>query len=833
MLRRTNLSFFTSSTIITLRRAAAGAVAATSSTASAATPSSSSSTASPKSSKKQSSKKSQQQKQQQQIAQVQTQVSVQQQQAPSSPSSAKKHLARRIAPRIQHEGNERDEAEDEPKLRVGVLLPHNEGTWEVDDIRCNPSIFTSDELKKHFVYETFTIRKQSAYKQLRQITSEDSCDAFWNLCDGAREESRTGEDTVKILESLNVPFTGADSQGFEPSKIEMKMLLAAAGIKTPNFAVLDRSDLIPPPSSGMTKESSSSGGCGGGGGDDDDSAMLDVGSTAAAASKAKAHNEGIIKACSHLRFPVIVKHISGYGSVGITKDSKCETMAQLIKKVKKFVKDFDVALVEEFVIGEEGTVFVCGDEASPIGCHVFPPLMIPVPGGPNEFLFFDKKWKDLKALGDLPSAAEVAADNVSDKYHFLEKGKPLTDKIEKMAANAFMHIMHGVGYGRCDFRIDHVTKEPLFLEINPNCGIFLPNEETGTHIEGSGDFADMMIEQEWGHDKFIRSQIEIAMKQQRARIPWWTHSYSSSAGSFLTKAARSVPRLTRVFGDIVRPVPVVCRTLYDCTVKHNKLADQDSSTRVGCVISRADMNTNNSVMLQHSCQPNCALVHSNTVELATIRAIAKGEKLTVDYATLRDGNMPTFRCSCGAENCRGIVKSQAPKVRGEKGDKVITSGFGHPSSTFPSSSSSTANNKSSVSSSSSSSASLNKNTTSSSKARPVAVVTLSKKSLQQSAKVENEGFETEVSGSNVKSTNHNADQGVPTSVVTRKMLKKRKKALKALRQNQLLMQEVKREQTTKTQQVNGGGGSSSNDAVSDSSASVTEIEAEGKSTIKK
>jgi len=261
------------------------------------------------------------------------------------------------------------------------------------------------------------------------------------------------------------------------------------------------------------------------------------------------------------------------------------------------------------------------------------------------------------------------------------------------------------------------------------------------------------------------------MKQQRARIPWWTHSYSSSAGSFLTKSVRNVPRLTRVFGDEVRPIPVVARTLYDCTVKHRL---SDDSLRVGCVISRADTNTNNSVMLQHSCKPNCALVHSNTVELATIRNIAKGEILSIDYATLRDGDMPSFRCSCGADNCRGIVKAQAPKIRGER----------------------QSSSSSDVILSSSSSGASSLASSSSQHASPMEVM---KKSIQ-SVKIANEGFETEV----VKSKNYNnnkSEVATPTTVVTRKMLKKRKKQLKALRLKRKQEEELlKRQQQEQREQ---------------------------------
>ena len=55
--------------------------------------------------------------------------------------------------------------------------------------------------------------------------------------------------------------------------------------------------------------------------------------------------------------------------------------------------------------------------------------------------------------------------------------------------------------------------------------------------------------------------------------------------------------------------------------------------------------------LNHRCEPNCYLrVRGWAVEVYTLRPIAKGEELTVDYGvTPHPGGMP---CRCGAEGCR-------------------------------------------------------------------------------------------------------------------------------------------------------------------------------------
>ncbi len=57
----------------------------------------------------------------------------------------------------------------------------------------------------------------------------------------------------------------------------------------------------------------------------------------------------------------------------------------------------------------------------------------------------------------------------------------------------------------------------------------------------------------------------------------------------------------------------------------------------------------------HSCAPN--LWHVGPYELATRRAIAAGEELTVDYGTQTGAPGFSMPCHCGAVECRGVVAS--------------------------------------------------------------------------------------------------------------------------------------------------------------------------------
>lgn len=65
--------------------------------------------------------------------------------------------------------------------------------------------------------------------------------------------------------------------------------------------------------------------------------------------------------------------------------------------------------------------------------------------------------------------------------------------------------------------------------------------------------------------------------------------------------------------------------------------------------------------LLHNCDPNCVLdMHQR--RLYCIKDIAKGEQLTMDYASTEDQLFLQFACLCDAKNCRLWVTGRAEKV---------------------------------------------------------------------------------------------------------------------------------------------------------------------------
>lgn len=464
------------------------------------------------------------------------------------------------------------------RLRVCVLSSSYDGadsaTAGVDNYWCTPQHYVKKDRNK-YVFADVAMKKADSYRTVRELVTSHKYDVFFNLCDGGRDEKRAGVDVVQALEEHNAAFTGTDSRSFEPSKIDMKLMVGSSGVTVPNFVLL--------------------------------------------------HNEeSLAKKCRHLKFPVIVKHLSGYASVGINKDSRCDTLDQLRTRVRGFITEYNHALVEEFIRGREGTVLACADPGSPHGVKVFKPLMFHFLQNGDDFAYFEKKWT--------MECSEQA-------YGFLPSSDPAYAAITEMARNAFKYIMNGVGYGRVDFRIDDTTGVPYFLEINPNCGMWYAPKD-------GGDFADVMVEGDahWNHERFLANAVTRALRDQAARKPWYFISHDRN-GQFSTRASKTVAAGKCLYGDAVHPVPVVAKALY-------KLGEEEPT--VGCVICRGD-GVHQAVALRHSCEPNMNFVHGRTLLFAAKRQINVGEELTVDYATLRDEAMPHFVCSCGTENCRSVI----------------------------------------------------------------------------------------------------------------------------------------------------------------------------------
>jgi D-alanine-D-alanine ligase-like ATP-grasp enzyme len=448
-------------------------------------------------------------------------------------------------------------------IRVAVLCPSYGDSDSVlkafDDFETSPALFfaprwppslgnplhTAEGAHGPFVFETVLLDKKTVYKTLRGLVKANKYDVYFNLCDGAKDEDRAGEDVVRTLEELGVPFTGATSACYEPSKPEMKFLASLAGIRTARSAVVDR-------------------------------------------------DSDIAAACDGLKFPVIIKHMSGYASIGMTQDVKCYDMPALVKRASAFIDTFEAALVEEFVTGIEATVLAVADPDAPDGIRVYDPVAVDFPGGAGDFKHFDLKWK--------------SADDMQWKP--VPHSSPAYDKMMDVGRKAFKAVMGGVGYGRSDVRVDEETGEVVFLEINPNCGILYPPGS-----EGSADWVLAYAGPNGaGHREFISKQIQHAIDRCAAAKPPCSLTYDLRDNAYVMKAERRIPANTHAWQAQHGPRVVFA----------GELATKEGEA----MPSHLDWRP-----LIHTTEPNTALrlTANGTRALVALRDIEAGEKLTLNF----------------------------------------------------------------------------------------------------------------------------------------------------------------------------------------------------------
>ena len=133
-----------------------------------------------------------------------------------------------------------------------------------------PYGFTPADFLKNFDWEMVLLHRP-VMDRLSVLARENRFDVYFNLCDGSSDEDYPGLDVVQALEELNLPFTGADSKFYDPTREEMQAAAEAHGVGfAKGFHVTDKDEL-----------------------------------------------ESIVK---DLRFPLMVKHPKSYSSIGMTRE---------------------------------------------------------------------------------------------------------------------------------------------------------------------------------------------------------------------------------------------------------------------------------------------------------------------------------------------------------------------------------------------------------------------------------------------------------------------------------------------------------------------------------
>ena len=292
----------------------------------------------------------------------------------------------------------------------------------------------------------FVTMKKPVMETLRALDARKEFDVYINLCEGYEKDDMDEDgyeyvDVINALEELNLPFTGADSTFFDPTREQMQ---AAADAHEVGFA---------------------------------------KGYRVSSPVEAKRLVEG-------LRYPIMVKHPQSYGSTGMIKESRCDSLEEVLAQVERVCKEYGAARMEEFIVGREFNVLVVDnpdDFSKPIA---YPPTELMFPPG-EEFWHTVVKW------------------DASLPFNFSRVTDPeLIPRLQDIGVRMYRAI-GAVSYGRCDVRMNE-RGEMFILEINPNPAIMLRPEEFGP-----ADF--MILYDEGGYRVFFDRMFRVAKLRQQMR----------------------------------------------------------------------------------------------------------------------------------------------------------------------------------------------------------------------------------------------------------------------------------------------------------------------------
>lgn len=240
-------------------------------------------------------------------------------------------------------------------MKICIL---NDPSWE-DPF--NPEIY----LKNH-ICEKQDVFYKSSYKTLKKLIKK--YDLFLNFCDASITEKRPGVDIAQSLEKLKVPFTGAYSFCFEPSRNTMNLVCRSRNIKMPKAITLANLERL---------------------------------------------DENLV---NRLNYPLIVKNANSFGSVGLIKESKVNSFKELRIQCKRMLFDYKSVRIEEFIEGKEFSCLVSQNPKNINKPVSYTPVEIKFPK--NEcFKHSNLKWIDYKSL----NCAPVIDEDLSEKIQSMSK----------------------------------------------------------------------------------------------------------------------------------------------------------------------------------------------------------------------------------------------------------------------------------------------------------------------------------------------------------------------------------------------------------------------------
>jgi D-alanine-D-alanine ligase len=335
------------------------------------------------------------------------------------------------------------------------------------------------------------------------------------------------------------------------------------------------------------------------------------------------------RAAESLTFPLFVKHPSSYASIGLTRDSRVETPEALLEQARIMIEKYAGALIEEFIDGIECTVLVAEDPDDPENPTTYTPIQYRFPDG-DSFKHSDMKWVDYDQMESFP---------VEDPG--------LGARLRDVSSRFFLGL-NGVGYGRCDMRVD-AEGRPFMLEMNASCGVYHEPEEAG-----SADYC--LLNDPAGHEGFTRQIVRAAFAGQKRRSRGWV-GHPRSDGEYGIYASRSFAPGDRIVRFEAEPHHLVTRAHVAANWNGPRLewlrrCAWPLTDELWVVWGR---DAKDWKPLNHSCEPSAWL---EGLDVVARRPLAPGDEVTMDYATFYNEQMPSFECDCNAAECRGTIRGE-------------------------------------------------------------------------------------------------------------------------------------------------------------------------------
>jgi D-alanine-D-alanine ligase-like ATP-grasp enzyme len=348
-----------------------------------------------------------------------------------------------------------------------------------------------------------------------------------------------------------------------------------------------------------------------------------------------------------LQYPMFIKPAKAGDSLGIDENSVLFNKQDVLKKVVEIFNDYGPLLVEEYIPGREFTVLVTAN-ADGNDCTVYKPVEYVFPEG-KSFKTYSLKTSELHPDCNFPCT------------------DPVLDKRLREASIKIFKGFNGVGYGRLDYRVN--TKgEIFFLEINFTCSVFYTDG-----YEGSADF--ILKFDEAGQKGFLKNIIEEGIaRHQRKQKPYLVRG--NSIAGFGIYANRNIRKGEIVFTGEEKAQRIVTKRHVDL---HWSDEQKLNFRRYAYAVSEEvfilwDDDPSEWAPQNHCCNANTKLDGLNVI---AIKEILKGDEITLDYATFLDQHMEPFNCTCGADNCRGLIQgieSNSVTVREQKNIRIDEKG---------------------------------------------------------------------------------------------------------------------------------------------------------------